>query len=190
MVDYADEGSFGKNRRRGRRSPAEIAARKKELAAARSEGEWRVYAKDICYRQLGMMERSTAQLREAMERNLVPSEIAEEVLEAFIDADLVNDARFAAMFVRTRFSGKTTSRRALRMELQRKGVTGTEADEALDQITSSDEQEAATEFAIRKARSMSNLEPEVRRRRLYGALGRRGYSHDQIRQAMDTALGN
>ncbi|WP_394263670.1 regulatory protein RecX [Trueperella sp.] len=187
MVDYAEEADFSK-RRRKRRSPAEIAARKKERAAARSEDEWRVYAKDLCYRQLGMMERSTAQLREAMERNLVPPEIAENVLQAFIDADLVNDARFAAMFVRTRFTGKTTSRRALRMDLQRKGVSGPEADEALDQITSDDELEAATDFAVRKVRSMRDVEPEVKRRRLYGALGRRGFSPGQIRQAMDTAL--
>ncbi|MDP9806989.1 regulatory protein [Trueperella bonasi] len=188
MVNYAEEADFGNRRARKWRSPQEIAARKKERAAARSEEEWRSYAKDLCYRQLAMMERSTAQLKEAMEKNLVPGEIAQDTLDAFIDADLVNDERFAGMFVRTRFAGKTTSRRALRMELERKGITGEIADAALEQITSEDEEEAAIDFAVRKLRSMSHVAPKVQKRRLYGALGRRGFSSSQIRAAMEAAF--
>ncbi|VEI12626.1 regulatory protein RecX [Trueperella bialowiezensis] len=188
MVDYAERADFARPRRR-RRSPDEIAAGRKARAEARTDEEWYAFAKDVCYRQLAMMERSTAQLREALERNLVPEPIAEEVVAAFIEADLVNDARFAHMFVRSRFAAKPTTRRALRQELARKGITGQEAEDALAQIDPEEEQDAATDFALRKMRSMRQLEPHVQRRRLYGALGRRGFSPSQISQAMERAMG-
>lgn len=188
MVNYAEEADFGSPRRR-RRSPAEIAARKAERAALRTEEEWHSYARDLCYRQLAMMERSVGQLRDAMERNLVPPDIAEETIRAFVEADLVNDERYAAMFVRTKFAGKTTSRRVLRRELARKGIGEREAQIALSQIEDADELRAASDFACRKAHSMEGLDVQTKRRRLYGALGRRGFSPDQIRQAMEDALG-
>ncbi|QOR48416.1 RecX family transcriptional regulator [Trueperella pecoris] len=187
MVNYAEEADFvGKQRRR--RSAQEIAARKAERAAARNDEQWRSYARDLCYRQLAMMERSCKQLADAMERNLVPQQIADETLQAFVDANLVNDQRYADAFVRSKFAGKTTSRKVLRQELERKGISGEIAAEALEQIDSQDEAQAATDFAVRRIRSMRHLSDEVRRRRLYGALGRRGFSSAQIRNAIETAF--
>lgn len=105
MVNYAEDAEE-RSAKRKYRSASEIAQRKKERAQARSEEEWIQYAKDLCYRQLGMMERSVAQLRQSMERNLVPPQIIESTLDAFIAANLVNDERFAMMFVRSKFAEK------------------------------------------------------------------------------------
>lgn len=164
-----------------------MARRRAERAAARTPDDWRNYARDLCYRQLGMMERSVHQLRWALERHGVPADIAEETLESFIAADLVNDARFAGMFVRSKFAQKATSRRVLARELQEKGISAEIAQEALTQISDEAELEAAIDFAQRRARTMTNLAPEVARRRLYGALARRGYNPDQVRQALCAA---
>ncbi|AWA42843.1 regulatory protein RecX [Trueperella pyogenes] len=177
MVNYAEDADV---RPRRRSDPARRLAR----AAARSEDEWRSYARDLCYRQLAAMERSTQQLRDAMERNLVPDYIAQETLDAFCAANLVNDERFARMYVRSKFTGKTTTRRVLAQELERKGVGKEEIANALAQISDEDEAAAAIEFARRKAKSMSQLDTQTQRRRIYGALGRRGFRTEHIRQAI------
>lgn len=182
MVDYS-----ARPRPRKYRDPEEVARRRAERAAARTPEDWRKFARDLCYRQLGMMERSVQQLRVVLERNDVPADIATETLDAFIEADLVNDERFAGMFVRSKFAQKATSRRVIARELQRKGINQEIAQEALAQISEEDELAAAIDFAQRRARTMANLAPEVARRRLYGALARRGYNPDQVRQALNAA---
>lgn len=162
----------------------------KERAEARTEEDWTRYAKDLCYRQLGMMERSVFQLRQALERNLVPEAIIVHTLDAFKVSGLVDDARFAAMFVRSKFAEKTISRRGLTQELLRRGIAPDIIADALEQIDTEDEQHAAVEFALRKAHSMRLLEPDVIRRRLYSALARRGFSADHIRYAVEQALSS
>ncbi|MFY9262469.1 MAG: regulatory protein RecX [Actinomycetaceae bacterium] len=189
MVDYREDADFiGRQRKRKRLTPEEIRERKEARAAARSEEDWRSYARDLCYRQLGMMERSVAQLRQSLNRNLVPGNIAEETLTDFIDAGLVSDERYAGMYVRNAMSQKAKSRRAIRAELQRKGIEADIAEQALAQITEEDETSAAIDFACRRAGSMSGLERQVAYRRLYGALARRGFSPEQISRAISEAL--
>ncbi|MFP7695960.1 regulatory protein RecX [Trueperella sp. LYQ143] len=185
MVDYRLHAD-AKVRRRA--SAAEIAARRRERAAQRSEEEWYSFAKDVCYRQLAMMERSVAQLRTALHRQLVPDEIANSVIDMFCQADLVNDERFARMFVRSKFATKTTSRRVLRRELAEKGVSAELVEQALAEISDDSELEAARDFAQRKVRSMRGIDEETIRRRLYGALGRRGFCAEHIRQAIYDAF--
>lgn len=189
MVNYAEEADFiGKQKRKKYRSAKEIAERKAAKAAARSEEDWYSYAREICFRQLGMMERSTQQLMDALLRNLVPREIAEQTITKFEQAGLVSDERFAHMFVRSKFAEKTISRRGLTQELKRRGIAGTLAESALDQISDEDEATAAKDFAARKIRSMSHLEDEVIRRRLYGALARRGFNTSQVNEAVRYAF--
>ncbi len=180
MVDYSDNP-----RPRGR---GDYAKRRAARAAARSEEEWHTYARNLCYRLLGAQERSAHQLREAMARNLVPDEIAQATLQAFLEANLVNDERFAEMYVRSKFTGKVTTRRVLAQELRAKGVEGEEAERALAQISEDDELEAAVAFAVKKAAAMAGLEEDKKRRRIYGALGRRGFSPEHIRRAIEAAL--
>lgn len=184
MVNYAEEADFVGRQKKKRLNPREIQERKEARAAKRTEDDWRSYARDLCYRQLGMMERSVKQLRDSMSKNLVPDEIAEETIQSFIESGLVSDERFADMFVRSKFIEKATSRRAIRQDLQRKGIDPATADAALEQISDEEEAQAAIDFAERKARSMRSLEPEVARRRLYGQLARRGFSPGQISEAM------
>ena len=50
------------------------------------------------------------------------------------------------------------------------------------------ERRAAFELARKKARSTEGLDYEVRRRRIYGALARRGFSPDQTMSAVRAVL--
>ena len=88
---------------------------------------------------------------------------------------LVDDQAFAESWVESRQQRRFLSKRALRQELQRKGVDRDDTEAALEGVDRDDEYAAAKALAVKKLRSMSTLEPHVQRRRLAGALARRGF---------------
>lgn len=189
MVNYAAEADFvGHKKPRKYVSAAEAKRRRDARNAARSEEDWQHFAREAVYRLLGVRDRSTQELRTALQQRDVPSAIAEETIAAFVKAGLVDDAKFAAAFVRWRFAEKGSPRRRLLQELQKRGITGEDARNALAQIDDESETQAAVDFALRKVHSLRGLDREVARRRLYGALGRRGFSGAQIQAAMSAAL--
>ncbi|WP_114559923.1 regulatory protein RecX [Desertihabitans aurantiacus] len=132
-------------------------------------------AREIVLRQLTAQARSRQELATALAKKDVPEAAAQAVLDRMEDVGLVDDSRFAEGWVASRQQRRHLSRRALRHELQRKGVDGEVIGEVLQGVDDEDEYTAALDLAERKARSMSGLEPHVRRRRLAGALARKGF---------------
>nr|WP_228489359.1 regulatory protein RecX [Raineyella fluvialis] len=108
-------------------------------------------------------------------RNTDPA-VARAVLDRLTDVGLVDDRGFAEAWVASRQDHKHLSRLALREELVKKRVDRWIIDEVLSAVDTEQEYAAASALATRKARSMTGLAPEVRRRRLAGALARRGFS--------------
>ncbi|MBM7825620.1 regulatory protein [Arcanobacterium pluranimalium] len=187
MVNYAEEADFLRGKRRKKRlSPQEAQERRRARNEARTEEEWHSLARDIVYRQLGMADRSEKQLRDALARRDVPAEVIDTTIARFLEADLINDSKYAQSFVRLRFAEKSTSRRKLREELRNRGITGDLAEQALTQVSDSDEYHSAVQFVRKKMRANARLDQEVARRRIYGALARRGFSPDVIGKAMDS----
>jgi len=92
------------------------------------------------------------------------------------------------MIVRTRFSERGQSRRAIAQELRRKGIDDETASQALSQVDEDDESEAALDVARARLRRTTSLDHAVRVRRTLGALGRKGYSSAVAMQAVRTAL--
>ncbi|CAA9299990.1 MAG: RecX [uncultured Friedmanniella sp.] len=89
---------------------------------------------------------------------------------------LVDDETFARDWVASRQQRRHLSKSALRRELQTKGVDRERIEEAVSEVASDDEAEAALALATKKLRSMAGLERDVQYRRLAGALARRGFS--------------
>lgn len=148
--------------------------------------EQREKARDIVVRQLAMMDRSRAQLAEALERRGICADVVDEILERFEELGLIDDAHFAEVLTRTRFAEKGASRRAILAELQRKGVARDLAEQALAQIDPEDELEAAVTLAMKKLRSTSG-NPDTLTRRTYAALARKGFDPEQCSQALREA---
>lgn len=111
-----------------------------------------------------------------LNRRGIPEEAAEEILERFSDVCLIDDAAFAHAWVESRQRRKNLSRRALRSELVKKGIDRELIDEALSEVDSDDEYAAALTLATSRLRRLEGLAPEVRWRRLTGALARKGFS--------------
>ncbi|WP_232548086.1 regulatory protein RecX [Propioniciclava soli] len=131
-------------------------------------------AREIGLRLLELRARSRAELATAMARKGVPAEVAARVLDRFEEVGLVDDAQFASLWVEGQ-QRRMKSARALRQELRTKGVDAETIDTALSDTPDDADYAAARALAEKKVRSMANLEPHVRYRRLAGALARRGF---------------
>ena len=121
------------------------------------------------------MPRSRKELEITLAKRKIDPDVAKEVLDRFVEIDVINDAAFAELLVRSRCNTKKVSRSVMRQQLRQKGVDQEIIDEALLVVTDDDELRMATELVERKARAMSRLDPQVRKRRLFGLLARKGY---------------
>ena len=132
-------------------------------------------ARAIALRLLTSSARSRSQLAEAMARKDVPDDVAQRVLDRFTEVGLIDDAEYARMVVRTRHAERGLSRRAIAVELRRRGIDDELAGAALEQVDSDDEETAARQLVRRKLRSTAGLDAQTRARRTFAALGRKGY---------------
>lgn len=177
----------GVRARGGRRAPA-TEPPGSGAAAADAEPDPESVARAIALRQLTAAPRSRAQLAEAMARRDVPEDVAERVLDRFAEVGLVDDAAYAEVLVRSRHAERKLSRRALAQELRRKGVDDEIAREALEQVDDEDEERAARALARKKLAATRGLDREVRLRRAYGALGRKGYGGSLVSRVVREEL--
>ena len=132
-------------------------------------------ARSIGLRLLTGAPRSRAELAAAMATKGVPDDVAGAVLDRFTEVGLLDDAEYARMLVRSRHAGKGLARRALRLELRRKGIDDDVAAQALSTLDPDQEQLTARALARRRLASTGELSREVRTRRVVAMLARKGY---------------
>ena len=135
-------------------------------------------AREICLRLLTDRARTRHELAQALRQRGVPDEAAGTVLERFDEVGLIDDAAFAGQWVRSRHNQRGLARRAIAMELRRKGVDDEIAEEALEEVDPDAEAARARELVDRKLRTVPADTPEQRRKaagRLVGMLARKGY---------------
>lgn len=146
------------------------------------------FARDLVVRRLTDQARSRADLAQALAAKQVPEEIAEEVLDKFEKAGLINDEEFARSWVTARQRTKGLAPRVLAMELRRKGIDDEIAREALSELDPEAERRAAHQLVQKKLRTMGGLDQQVQTRRLVGLLARKGYapqlSFDVVREEL------
>jgi regulatory protein len=105
------------------------------------------------------------------------------------EVGLVDDASFAADWVASRQQRRHLSRRALRRELQAKGVERSDIDSALHDVDLDSELTTARELVERKQATMSGLARDVQYRRLAGILARRGFDTAVTVQLLNELFG-
>jgi regulatory protein len=148
-------------------------------------------AREICLRLLTDRARTRQELAQALARKGVPDEAAAEVLDRFAEVGLVDDAAFAGQWVRSRHTYRGLGRRAIAVELRRKGVADGVAKEALAEVDTESEDRRARELIDRKLRSMAVDTAEQRAtaaRRLVGMLARKGYGAGTAYRVVREAL--
>lgn len=138
------------------------------------------FARNIALNLVSIRPRSEAELRTALAKKQVPDTVIDELCGRFTEVGLLDDAQFASMLATSRVEFSHHGKRRIRQELRRKGIDDDQAQAVLDEITPEEEVAAARAVAQRKLRSLSNLEPQVAKRRLAGALARRGFSPEIV----------
>jgi regulatory protein len=146
-------------------------------------------ARKILLDQLTGQARSRAELAAKLARKRVPAEVAERLLDRFEEVGLVDDAAFARDWVQSRHAGRGLARRALAVELRRKGVDPEVVSEAVATVDPDDEAEAARELVRRKRRSLERFDRQTQARRLTGMLARKGYPSSVVVEVVRDELG-
>jgi len=112
---------------------------------------------------------------------------AESAIRRLVDNGLLDDAKYAEQYARSKILTTGTSRRRLQQDLYRKGIKGEVATTAIANVIEQEEidTDAVVErVARKKLAQLGDLEPLVLRRRLFGFLARRGYDLDEIKSVV------
>ena len=134
-------------------------------------------ARALCLRLLTARARTRAELSGQLTKRGYPDDIRDRVLDRLAAAGLVDDADFAAEWVRSRRANSGKSRRALAAELHAKGVDNDVITTALGGLDAAAERERAEQLVRARLRREALGEDDTRvSRRLAAMLARRGYS--------------
>lgn len=123
--------------------------------------------------------------------------IVADVVADLKRCDLIDDATFAAEWVRQRHTHRGKSRRALEHELREKGISSAVSADALASISAESEESQATALAEKKARTITHAPANYSEytkmlRKVVGVLARRGYgesmSYGVAKQALDQRI--
>jgi regulatory protein len=139
--------------------------------------------------QLTGRARSRAELATRLAGKRVPPDVADRLLDRFEEVGLVDDAAFARDWVQSRQAGRGLARRALAVELRRKGVDPEVVSDAVATVDPDDEVEAARELVRRKLRSLERFDRQTQARRLTGMLARKGYPSSVAFRVVREELG-
>ena len=141
---------------------------------------------------LGLLEaraRTEHELRAALAARRVPGDVADEVVARLIELRYLDDESYARALTSSRVRNSHRGQARIRRELQQRGVDAEVAAVALGEIDVDDEWASARAFAAKKIRTMRGVEQATARRRLQGALARRGFSADIVLTVSTEALG-
>jgi regulatory protein len=162
--------------RRGSRRPNDDSSSGAERRTPKPPEDPVQQAKDICLRLLTARPRTRVELAQALARKGVEEDVASKVLDRLDEVGLIDDAAFAEVWVRSRHNFQGLSRRALAMELRRKGVADESAEEALATVDSEAEEERARQLVRKRMRALSDADESAKIRKLVGMLARKGYA--------------
>jgi regulatory protein len=124
--------------------------------------------------------------RKLVQRQYTPDEVA-GAIERLTDNGLLNDARYAEQYARSKILSAGASKRRLQQELYRKGIKGETATNAIASVIEDEEIDPAEmieRVAKKKLAQLGDLEPLVLRRRLFAFLARRGYELEDIKSVV------
>ena len=134
----ADEGSEEVRAELARRTRAILDAPRRAADPAAREREKRVVSEcRYLMRLLSVRRRSEGELRARLDEREVPADLAHEVMARTRRAGLIDDAEFAREWIAQRRARKGLSDRALREELQQRGVSSADQGEAFAALAGS-----------------------------------------------------
>ena len=134
---------------------------------------------------------TTRSLHRKLIQREYPAADAEDAIRRLVANGLLDDAKYAEQYARSKMAITGTSRRRLQQDLFRKGIKPEIANEAIDSVIEQENIDTGAvveRVARKKLVQMGDLEPFVLRRRLFSFLARRGYDLDEIKSVVSRLL--
>jgi regulatory protein len=127
---------------------------------------------------LSRKQRTSHEIQQKLVEKGYSSSQVEEVLIKLQHAGLIEDQKYAQMWVENRNSFHPRSQRLIRLELHHKGIANDEIEKAL--AGSAEDTELATQAALQQIRKYERLDWESFRKKLSAFLLRRGFSYGTV----------
>lgn len=139
-------------------------------------------AKDIALKFLGYRMRSEREIVQRLRREELPPEAVERALDFLKKYGYIDDRRFAESFINEKKRLKGYGGMRLKQELFAKGISR----EIIDEFSGlmSEDSESLIRAAIEKKLGGRRIEDRKEEQRLMGFLARRGFSFEDIREAI------
>jgi regulatory protein len=142
---------------------------------------------------LSYRQRSEKEIRDKLTEREASPEITSQIITFLQQHKLLDDKEFARSWVRSRQSFRPKSKRAIKMELLKKGIAPETAEEALegneDEEGINDTEQALKLIQKRIIRYKGLPKPELYQK-LGGFLARRGFSWETIKTCIDQCYQN
>ncbi len=123
-------------------------------------------------------DRSIAEIRQSLHQKQIPEEIIENVINRLGENGLLDDKRFANLWIENRNEFRPRSHRMLTLELRKKGISEDIISQVLENTTA--DEELAHKAAQNQIRRYMTLEWQDFRRKLGSFLARRGFSYETV----------
>jgi regulatory protein len=123
-------------------------------------------------------DRSIAEIRQSLHQKQIPEEIIENVINRLGENGLLDDKRFANLWIENRNEFRPRSHRMLALELRKKGISEDIISQVLENTTA--DEELAHKAAQKQIRRYKTLEWQDFRRKLGSFLARRGFSYETV----------
>jgi regulatory protein len=130
---------------------------------------------------------ATSALRRKLIQKQYSAADTDDVIRRLVDNGLLNDAKYAEQYARSKILSTGASKRRLQQDLFRKGIKGDMATDAIAAVLEQEEIDPAVvieRVAKKKLAQLGNLDPLVVRRRLFAFLARRGYDVEEIKSVV------
>ncbi|OBG87681.1 recombination regulator RecX [Mycobacterium sp. E802] len=149
-------------------------------------------AKNVCLRLLTVRARTRAELTEHLAKRGYDEGLSAKVLDRLTDVGLIDDEDFAEQWVRSRHANAGKGKRALAVELRKKGVDNDVIDAALADLDPAAERQRAEQLVrdkLRREKLSDDGDVKVTRR-LVGMLARRGYNQSMAFDVVSVELAS
>ncbi len=132
----------------------------------------------LANRYLAHRPRAAAEVRARLRRERFDSAVIEECLRQLEREHLLDDRRFASLWVENRVTFSPRSARSLQQELRAKGIEREVIDDTLAGADTGGDLELALEAGRRRLHAMGTLDEVAFQRRMGGFLARRGFGYE------------
>lgn len=133
-------------------------------------------ARERAVRFLTIKDRSEGELIKKLNEAGFDADVAKAATEALITIGYLNDTRYAMKYLNERVRNKALSKKALRFELEQKGISSGVIDDALAEFETDDE-EVALRAAKKKFGKYDLNDPKIQQK-IFGFLAHRGFSFE------------